>query len=174
VLLTDASVEEVKKACDVDLITQVDLRKISVSRKDDKTVIKFHERETIFEESREDAMAGVIEASEADADEREKEMAEEDEEEQYKMETVRRREDKKAPSLKIVKVSVDKLDQLLNNVGELVIANSGFFKLYEEIRRHTAEKAITPMTPPIPTGRKKRRLGRNFFRMSANQRTRGS
>lgn len=143
VLLTDASVEEVKKACDVDLITQVDLRKISVSRKDDKTVIKFHERETIFEESREDAMAGVIEASEADADEREKEMAEEDEEEQYKMETVRRREDKKAPSLKIVKVSVDKLDQLLNNVGELVIANSGFFKLYEEIRRHTAEKAIT-------------------------------
>lgn len=28
--------------------------------------------------------------------------------------------------LKTVKVSIDKLDLLLNNVGELVIANSGF------------------------------------------------
>ena len=49
---------------------------------------------------------------------------------------------KRAPVLKTVKVSIDKLDQLLNNVGELVIANSGFFRLYEEIRKTTGEKAI--------------------------------
>lgn len=138
VLLTEESIEEVKKACDVDLVTQVDLRRISVSKKDDKTVIKFHEKETIFEESRVDAMAGVIEAVEDE--DQEKDL--EDEEEQYKMEAIHRREDKKTHSLKIVKVSVDKLDHLLNNVGELVIANSGFFKLYEEIRRHSAEKTI--------------------------------
>ncbi|MCK7484070.1 MAG: hypothetical protein M0C28_49200 [Candidatus Moduliflexus flocculans] len=35
---------------------------------------------------------------------------------------------RKAPMLKTVKVSVDKLDLLLNNVGELVIANSGFYE----------------------------------------------
>ena len=44
--------------------------------------------------------------------------------------------------LKTVKVSIDKLDLLLNNVGELVIANSGFYKLYEEMRKISEEKSI--------------------------------
>ena len=50
--------------------------------------------------------------------------------------------DKKTPILKTVKVSVDKLDLLLNNVGELVIANSGFYKLYEEMRKNNYDKSI--------------------------------
>ncbi|MGQ9844290.1 MAG: chemotaxis protein CheW, partial [Spirochaetota bacterium] len=52
------------------------------------------------------------------------------------------KDDKKSLQLRTVKVSVDKLDQLLNNVGELVIANSGFYKLYEEMRRLNIEKII--------------------------------
>ena len=44
---------------------------------------------------------------------------------------------KKSSLIKTVKVSIDKLDQLLNNVGELVIANSGFYRLYEEIRKYS-------------------------------------
>ncbi|WCL48903.1 chemotaxis protein CheA [Leptospira sp. GIMC2001] len=35
--------------------------------------------------------------------------------------------------LKSIKVSSDKLDQLLNNVGELVITNSGFQKIYDDL-----------------------------------------
>ncbi len=35
--------------------------------------------------------------------------------------------------LKSIKVSSDKLDQLMNNVGELVITNSGFQKIYEDL-----------------------------------------
>jgi two-component system chemotaxis sensor kinase CheA len=49
---------------------------------------------------------------------------------------------RKVPPLRTVKVSVDKLDQLLNNVGELVIANSGFYKLYEEMRKFGDDKSI--------------------------------
>jgi two-component system chemotaxis sensor kinase CheA len=35
--------------------------------------------------------------------------------------------------LKSIKVSSDKLDQLMNNVGELVITNSGFQKIYDDL-----------------------------------------
>jgi two-component system chemotaxis sensor kinase CheA len=44
--------------------------------------------------------------------------------------------------LKTVKVSIDKLDLLLNNVGELVIANSGFYRLYEELRKYSNNKTL--------------------------------
>ena len=54
----------------------------------------------------------------------------------------RPRREKRCPVLKTVKVSIDKLDLLLNNVGELVIANSGFYKLYEEMRKISEEKSI--------------------------------
>ncbi len=38
-------------------------------------------------------------------------------------------------TLKSIKVSSDKLDQLMNNVGELVITNSGFQKIYDDLLR---------------------------------------
>ncbi len=42
-----------------------------------------------------------------------------------------------------VKVSVRKLDDLLNNVAELVIANSGFVKIYDEIRNKFGASNVT-------------------------------
>ncbi|MGJ4747560.1 chemotaxis protein CheW [Leptospira sp. SA-E8] len=38
-------------------------------------------------------------------------------------------------TLKSIKVSSDKLDNLMNNVGELVITNSGFQKIYDDLLR---------------------------------------
>ncbi len=144
ILLTDKSVDEVRRACEVDLVLRVDLRKISFTRKDDKMVLKFHEKETLFEEEKKNILYDVIEVNGQTNGLQDKEAAEEDEEEeQFKIETMKRKDDKKAPSLKIVKVSVDKLDLLLNNVGELVIANSGFYRLYEEIRKSSMDKSIT-------------------------------
>ncbi|OPZ37766.1 MAG: Chemotaxis protein CheA [Spirochaetes bacterium ADurb.BinA120] len=140
VILTAASVEDVRRACEVDQITRIDLKKISLSRKDDKTVLKFHEKETLFNEEygQEDASTALYH-SEGDTDEDD----DEEESEDYKIETIRKRGDKKAGAIKIVKVSVDKLDLLLNNVGELVIANSGFFRLYEEMRKANLDKSLT-------------------------------
>ncbi|PJZ68680.1 chemotaxis protein CheA [Leptospira perolatii] len=42
-------------------------------------------------------------------------------------------------TLKSIKVSSDKLDQLMNNVGELVITNSGFQKIYDDLVRTFGE-----------------------------------
>lgn len=42
-----------------------------------------------------------------------------------------------------VKVSVKKLDDLLNNVAELVIANSGFVKIYDELRQSYGSATVT-------------------------------
>lgn len=49
---------------------------------------------------------------------------------------------KKHVTLKSIKVSIDKLDQLLNNVGELVVVNSGFYKLYEDLVKNLADKSF--------------------------------
>lgn len=138
-LLTGNSIEDVKKACDIDQIVRVDLRKISITKKDEKILLKFHEKETLFEEEKENVpSASKLQAAPV----KEKEIAEDEEEEEYKIETIKVHDEKRVPSLKIVKVSVDKLDQLLNNVGELVIANSGFYKLYDELRRVSNNKTI--------------------------------
>ena len=112
------------------------MKKISLSRKDDKTVLKFHEKETLFAE---EARSGSGAAADYLADKE----TDEDEEEEYKIETIRKKDEKKTTAIKIVKVSVDKLDLLLNNVGELVIANSGFYRLYEEMRKANFDKSVT-------------------------------
>lgn len=136
VILTTAAVEEVRRACELDQVTRIDLKKISLSRKDDKTVLKFHEKETLFAE---EARSGSGAAADYLADKE----TDEDEEEEYKIETIRKKDEKKTTAIKIVKVSVDKLDLLLNNVGELVIANSGFYRLYEEMRKANFDKSVT-------------------------------
>ncbi|NMB64994.1 MAG: chemotaxis protein CheA, partial [Spirochaetes bacterium] len=131
ILLTSATVEELKKACEVDQVTRIDLRKIELVKKDNKVALKYHEQETLFEEKPE-------------ADTRARDVEEDvipDEEEKDEI-IIRSKDDKKTLQLRTVKVSVEKLDQLLNNVGELVIANSGFYKLYEEMRRLNIEKSI--------------------------------
>ncbi len=132
ILLTSVSVEELKKACEVDQIVRIDLRKIELVKKDNKVALKYHEQETLYEEKPQqtEMMASDIE---------EEAMPEEEEKDEI---IIRSKDDKKTLQLRTVKVSVEKLDQLLNNVGELVIANSGFYKLYEEMRRLNIEKGI--------------------------------
>ncbi len=143
ILLTESPLEDIKNACDVDQVARIDMRKISLSRQDDKTVLTFHEKETLLEESQEagDGVSGATHGSVYSASGKDSE--DDEEEEEFKVETFKRKDEKRVTSLKIVKVSVDKLDLLLNNVGELVIANSGFFKLYEELRKGGQEKNIT-------------------------------
>ncbi|MEM7179977.1 MAG: chemotaxis protein CheW [Spirochaetota bacterium] len=45
-------------------------------------------------------------------------------------------------TLKSIKVSSEKLDQLMNNVGELVITNSGFQKIYDDMIRKFGDDVI--------------------------------
>ncbi|MEJ5363047.1 MAG: chemotaxis protein CheW [Spirochaetota bacterium] len=131
ILLTSATVEELKKACEVDQVTRIDLRKIELVKKDNKVALKYHEQETLFEEKPEEEIKVRDVEEDVIPDEEEKDEI-----------VIRSKDDKKTLQLRTVKVSVEKLDQLLNNVGELVIANSGFYKLYEEMRRLNIEKSI--------------------------------
>ncbi len=72
-------------------------------------VLKFHEKETLFSEE--------SKGSESPTDYLAEKETDDDEEEEYKIETIRRKDERKTTAIKIVKVSVDKLDLLLNNVG---------------------------------------------------------
>lgn len=140
VLLTSSTAEDVRKCCEIDLVTRADLKRISLIRKDDKMMLRFHGKETIYEEEKDAAYSDITGGM---PDEMNHTADYDDDDEQYHIEAVKRKDDKRGPALKIVKVSVDKLDQLLNNVGELVIANSGFFRLYEDLRRSGMDKSIT-------------------------------
>ncbi len=44
--------------------------------------------------------------------------------------------------MRTIKVSSDKLDQLMNNVGELVITNSGFQKIYDDLVAQFGEDSL--------------------------------
>ncbi len=148
----------VYKACDIDQIARIEIRYISPVVKDGKTLLKIgtqveispgtnggqgnsNERKTESSSARLSEPEGFNDGYSVD------DMSDSDETEEDIFE--RRRNDKqvdhdrrKAPTLKTVKVSVDKLDLLLNNVGELVIANSGFYRLYEEIRKFAGNKSV--------------------------------
>jgi two-component system chemotaxis sensor kinase CheA len=157
VVLTDSTNEEIRRAADVDLVQRIDLRALQVSQKDDKVVLKFGETESYASDeipsrapdmnierfAMDDVPSSNSAVGGAD-DEEEEEYQEVLGEEAVAVRTGDRSEQerKKISILKTVKVSIDKLDLLLNNVGELVIANSGFYKLYEEMRKISEEKSI--------------------------------
>ncbi len=154
VMLTDSSNDELRRAADVDLVQRIDLRTVQITKKDDKMVLKFGETESYTDHessvSSEREPVSVILDDVSDADVTVG-IADEDEEyqevigEEHTLMRVGERTDqdrKKISVLKTVKVSIDKLDLLLNNVGELVIANSGFYKLYEEMRKISEEKSL--------------------------------
>ncbi|MBN2158635.1 MAG: chemotaxis protein CheW [Spirochaetes bacterium] len=156
ILLSASGINEIRRAADIDLIYRIDIRTINLTKKDDKMMLQFGESKT-FTGDYENA-AAVVRGRESAEDflegEENGEVAEEeeDEDEEDRELTVagrvtarggeRSEERKKVSVLKTVKVSIDKLDLLLNNVGELVIANSGFYKLYEEMRKISEEKSI--------------------------------
>ena len=136
VFLGNVPPEDIRKACDIDQIVNVDLKPVLLKTKGNQVILDIDGQEVAVE-SNGDADNDLSiytddAAAEGDDDETPKELDHHAEQEK-----------KKAQALKTVKVSVDKLDQLLNNVGELVIANSGFYKIYEELRRTSAEKSIT-------------------------------
>jgi two-component system chemotaxis sensor kinase CheA len=158
ILLTFRNPQQIFRGCDIDQIEKIEIRSITSVKKDDKLLLKIgsllttgknitmeteqlNNRESeqdsdVYEEGTYTSEFSIDDSS--DSDEPEEDIFE------------RRRGEKhvdhdrrKAPMLKTVKVSVDKLDLLLNNVGELVIANSGFYRLYEEIRKFAGNKAIS-------------------------------
>ncbi len=141
VLLTKESADEVRKACDIDQISRIDMRRIELVQKENKVALKFSQNETILDD--EEYMPAAEESLQSPATVDLEPVDEEIHPEDEEKEEVEHRADRRAPVLKTVKVSVDKLDQLLNNVGELVIANSGFYKLFEEMRRIELDKSIT-------------------------------
>ncbi len=139
VVLSDQSIDSIRESCAIDLVNKVDLRRISLSSRDNKAALKFHDKETILEEAADNLSKKKTEEEKNNEIKRGEYSSDEDHD---GLLYDRRKDDKKGVSLKIVKVSVDKLDLLLNTVGELVIANSGFYKLYDEIKRSSIEKSI--------------------------------
>ena len=140
VLLTKESDEEIRKACDVDQVNRIDLRRITLSRVKDKLALKFHEKQSYRDhEVASDHANTPREIAEKLVDD---DITDADEDQYLKTDFERKRDDRKSMVLKTVKVSIDKLDSLLNNVGELVIANSGFYRLYDELRKEIYEKNI--------------------------------
>ncbi len=152
VVCTDAGPESIKNASNIDLIKRVELKEINKSQDDEKSITL--SSGNVLYSADEDPEHTTVNVSEESLNEEhsgsEGEMSEDydDSEDSHEFRRDKRvserieQERKKTVVSKTVKVSIDKLDQLLNNVGELVIANSGFYKLYDEIRQLTGDKAI--------------------------------
>ncbi len=149
ILLTRDGLNVIYKACDIDQIDNISIRRITQVQKNGNQVLKIGS--VLGTSDDEDSMdSEPMPALPAEVnplyeeDEHEADMDESDDVIFDRRMTSSQVENdrRKAPILKTVKVSVDKLDLLLNNVGELVIANSGFYRLYDEIRKYTDNKSI--------------------------------
>jgi len=150
ILSTSRKGSDISRSCNIDQIIKIELREISIERKDDKLRLKFstgNEMDLQVEPEvsikPEEPQAPVFEYDAVEEDPDEEIEIEEAEVEEIQIQDQQEGDRRKSPVLKTVKVSIDKLDQLLNNVGELVIANSGFYRLYEEIRKVSGEKTVT-------------------------------
>ena len=137
IIVYDGDTNDVKSACDVDQVLRIDVNQIQLVQKEGKEFLDFGESESFFELEREDEREEIDDEGELLPA-----MEEETDMEGKKEELHVDHEKKKVQALKTVKVSIDKLDQLLNNVGELVIANSGFYQIYEELRKTGGEKSV--------------------------------
>jgi two-component system chemotaxis sensor kinase CheA len=143
-VITDNTPFDLQKACDVDLVQDIRLKKAVLTDRNGKNVISF-ETIDIEEEERDEKQDAVASTGTPPAETAARLMTEDDSDEdepgqsQGDSQLDSRR---KAPAIKTVKVSIEKLDQLLNNVGELVVANSGFYKLYDEIKTNAEAKGF--------------------------------
>ncbi len=145
IFATDKSRNDIESACNIDLIQSVDLRTIV---KDEDDNIVFDKKFSLLRQAEEkSSVKETAEKTEEPEEEYEEEIVDESEEDRQeeavpsKLEEKLEQDRKKTAVSKTVKVSIDKLDQLLNTVGELVISNSGFYRLYEDIRKMTSDKA---------------------------------
>ncbi|HNX25213.1 MAG TPA: chemotaxis protein CheW, partial [Spirochaetota bacterium] len=158
ILLTFRNHHQIYKGCDIDQIEKIELRSISLVKRDDKLLLKIgsplqvdkqmnndidQKTETTTERQSETYSGDAYTSEFSIDDSSDSDESEEDIFERRRGEKHVDHDRRKTPMLKTVKVSVDKLDLLLNNVGELVIANSGFYRLYEEIRKYAGNKAIS-------------------------------
>jgi two-component system chemotaxis sensor kinase CheA len=147
IILSVRSRDEIVRSCDVDQITRVIIRNITLEKKDGRNVMKFSPAEEIrlSEEEQPSAVKPSARGEKKSAPKKEAEPVYRDSDEDSgddREERAGEHGGRRTPVLKTVKVSIDKLDQLLNNVGELVIANSGFYRLYEEIRKTSTDKSL--------------------------------
>jgi|GEM_PF-71855 len=165
VFITSYNTKDVYRLCDIDQVEEVTAREITSVIRNGKQLLKVNSPVLLEDESSKASAveeAAVRVNNEPDFESAFENEAEHDESEDTEVhednidhtdEAVasfdRRKNDqpvdndrRKTPISKTVKVSVDKLDLLLNNVGELVIANSGFFRLYEEVKKYSQNKSI--------------------------------
>jgi two-component system chemotaxis sensor kinase CheA len=155
VILTDEDLYDVRNASDVDLVTKIEVMQIFLEKKDEKYIMSFGDRvslsnddsdETVEEEQPEPEIIEEVKVTKMTP--RLQDDTESDFIEELDSQSQQRKNKKEvtsragSPSLRTVKVSVDKLDDLLNNVGELVIANSGFFRMYEDLKKLKLGKKI--------------------------------
>ena len=159
VLLTFSDVSAVEKGCNVDQIEKIEIRQISVVQQNGKHVLKIGKvigGHSTGSPEFASVAGGDLAFEDLPSDEGEDDSP--DDEEALMAEMTddglpqifdRRQQNepvqndrRRGTVLKTVKVSIDKLDLLLNNVGELVIANSGFYRLYEEMRKHAELKSV--------------------------------
>ncbi len=155
IFCTDRNNEFIKNACDIDLINRVECINIITSRTGNAITLQVADS-LVFIGTAEPSteivsFPGIVYEPVQIAEDKALHSDESDESDDYDISEIqfgRRMTDradtdkKKAAATKTVKVSIEKLDQLLNNVGELVIANSGFFRIYEELRKITGDKSI--------------------------------
>lgn len=150
----DSALHQVYKGCDIDQIEKIELRRISTVMRDGRELLKIgppltvdlpEEDRTFKEGSAKDngiAMGNLSYDEEPDELQDEVDDADINIFERRQSDVPVDHDRRKTPMLKTVKVSIDKLDLLLNNVGELVIANSGFYRLYEELRKYSGNKSV--------------------------------
>lgn len=145
IVLTAEDIDAVFRACDVDQVNRVDVVKISLTQRDDKYVLTYQNKGSLSDREADIQPAPqVIPKVESAQSVIRRPATEPAREEDAVPEEADRSGDRKkrGTTLRTVKVSVDKLDELLNNVGELVIANSGFFRLYEELKKQNTDKTL--------------------------------
>ena len=130
ILATSNTEEDLMHSCNVDQVIKATLRTITLEIQEGKTAVVFNAAGTFTIGMESQVSQGSTVASAAPK--LVKNLSEEGAE-------VTQR---KTPTLKTVKVSIEKLDQLLNNVGELVIINSGFYRLYDEFLKVLQDKTI--------------------------------
>ncbi|MCL2155926.1 MAG: chemotaxis protein CheW, partial [Leptospirales bacterium] len=150
IVISDKDVMQLCRSCDIDQIEDIELRSITLVERDGKTMLKINQ--SIL--AGKDSLRAENSAANQEKNVREsynKLLFDDSSDPDDLPETIfdRRKESRpvendrrKAPMLKTVKVAVDKLDVLLNNVGELVIANSGFYRIYDDLRRISPLKTL--------------------------------
>ncbi|MCL1864838.1 MAG: chemotaxis protein CheW [Spirochaetes bacterium] len=155
IIVTDKDSMQLYRSCDIDQIDRIELRSITTVERDGKVLLKINKPIQPGENSEASSGTGKIDGQQqksAGRAYRENFTFDDPSDPEELADSIfdRRKEERpvdndrrKTPMLKTVKVSVDKLDVLLNNVGELVIANSGFYRLYDDLRRIPALKALS-------------------------------